>query len=53
VENPDALYNQFRSAEVPVDAPTLRPWGLKEMYVTDPDGSLLMFGERVITRDRK
>jgi len=29
------------------DALAVRPWGMKEFYILDPDGNLLKFGEAV------
>lgn len=43
--NADALYEEFRSKGVDLKAPALRPWGMKELYVIDPHGNLLKFGE--------
>lgn len=41
----DALYETLKGAGVLLDPPSARPWGLKEMALIDPDGSLLRFGE--------
>jgi catechol 2,3-dioxygenase-like lactoylglutathione lyase family enzyme len=41
----DALYEEFKGRGVTVQAPETRPWGMKELYVTDPHGNLLKFGE--------
>lgn len=49
VSNIDALREEFRQAGLatiqrePVD----EPWGLREMYVLDPDGNVLRFGELI------
>ena len=41
----DTLYEALKSAGVELNAPSARPWGMKEMEIIDPDGSLLRFGE--------
>ena len=41
----DSLYDEFRAAGVKLDAPGKRSWGMKEMTLTDPDGTFLRFGE--------
>ena len=41
----DELYEMLKRAGVALDPPSARPWGLKELEVIDPDGSLLRFGE--------
>jgi len=33
------------SAGVDVQAPAVRPWRMKELYVIDPHGNLLKFGQ--------
>ena len=43
--NLDGLYAEFRAAGVKLDAPGEREWGMKEMTLTDPDGTFLRFGE--------
>jgi hypothetical protein len=41
----DALYEEFRQAEVPgLSSFELRPWDMKEFYLHDPHGNLLVFG---------
>lgn len=44
-EGLDELYTRLSEAGVAVEPPEARPWGLKELAVIDPDGSLLRFGE--------
>lgn len=44
-ENADALYEEFKSKGVAMKEPAIRPWGMKELYVIDPHGNLLKFGE--------
>jgi catechol 2,3-dioxygenase-like lactoylglutathione lyase family enzyme len=39
------LYEEFARNGAPVKEPSVRPWGMKELYVTDPHGNLLKFGE--------
>ena len=41
----DELYETLKSARAALDPPSARSWGLKELEVIDPDGSLLRFGE--------
>lgn len=43
--NTQALYEEFKARGVDVKPPQLRPWGMKELYVIDPHGNLLKFGE--------
>jgi catechol 2,3-dioxygenase-like lactoylglutathione lyase family enzyme len=44
----DELYVTLETAGVAVDPPSEQPWGMKELNVVDPDGSLLRFGERIV-----
>jgi catechol 2,3-dioxygenase-like lactoylglutathione lyase family enzyme len=46
-ENTDALYEEFKSKGVALKEATIKPWGMKELYVIDPHGNLLKFGESV------
>ncbi|WP_421956601.1 bleomycin resistance protein [Polaromonas sp.] len=41
----DALYEEFRGRGTTVGPPEVRPWGMRELYVLDPHGNLLKFGE--------
>ena len=41
-----ALYLEFKDRGADVKPPENRPWGMKEMYVVDPHGNLLKFGEQ-------
>ncbi|MEK0361118.1 bleomycin resistance protein [Pseudomonas sp. CBC3] len=41
-----ALYEEFSQRGLTLEAPVLRPWGMKELYVIDIHGNLLKFGER-------
>ncbi|UUZ64935.1 VOC family protein [Polaromonas sp. P1-6] len=43
--NTQALYEEFKGRGVEVKPPEIRPWGMKELYVIDPHGNLLKFGE--------
>ncbi|UUZ67018.1 hypothetical protein LP416_18745 [Polaromonas sp. P2-4] len=43
--NTQALYEEFKGRGVDVKPPEIRPWGMKELYVIDPHGNLLKFGE--------
>jgi catechol 2,3-dioxygenase-like lactoylglutathione lyase family enzyme len=44
--NTDALYEEFKARGVDAAPPEVRPWGMKELYVIDPHGNLLKFGEQ-------
>lgn len=46
VASTQALYDELVQKGLAVDAPAVRPWGMKELYVIDPHGNLLKFGER-------
>lgn len=41
-----ALHEEFSQRGLALEAPVLRPWGMKELYVIDTHGNLLKFGER-------
>ncbi len=41
----DALHADFTARGLGVGAPVVQPWGMKEMFVIDPHGNLLKFGE--------
>lgn len=44
VEQVDALYDQFRKDDFPVEtAPEDKPWGERTFYSHDPDGNLMEF----------
>ncbi len=46
VQDIQALYNEWRSKDVPIArALEVRPWGMRDFYVEDPDGYILCFGE--------
>jgi len=45
VASTDALYEEFKTRGVDVQPPAVRPWGMKELYVIDPHGNLLKFGQ--------
>ena len=40
-----ALYEEFKERGVEAKPPEIRAWGMKELYVIDPHGNLLKFGE--------
>lgn len=40
-----ALHADFTARGLVVQPPAAKPWGMKEMYVIDPHGNLLKFGE--------
>ena len=41
----EALHAEFTARGLPLDPPVVQPWGMKEMFVIDPHGNLLKFGE--------
>lgn len=41
-----ALHAEFSARGLSLAAPIDRPWGMKELYVTDLHGNLLKFGEQ-------
>ncbi|MCQ4294155.1 VOC family protein [Pseudomonas stutzeri] len=43
-----ALYHEFCRRGLALEAPVLRPWGMKELYVIDTHGNLLKFGEQQV-----
>ncbi|WP_334187305.1 bleomycin resistance protein [Noviherbaspirillum sp.] len=43
--NTQRLYEDFTSRGLDIKEPAVRPWGMKELYVIDPHGNLLKFGE--------
>lgn len=42
-----ALYEEFSAKGVYVEPPVERDWGMKELYVHDPHGNLLKFGQSI------
>ena len=40
-----ALYEEFKANGVNLEPPTLRPWGMEEIYVIDPHGNLIKCGQ--------
>lgn len=40
-----ALHADFAQRGLPLAPPQERPWGMRELYVIDPHGNLLKFGE--------
>lgn len=41
--DPDAAYRHLRNHGLEVQEPTIAPYGMKQLYVTDPDGYCLCF----------
>ena len=41
-----SLYDEFRANGLQISEPVSQPWGMKELYVIDPHGNLLKFGEQ-------
>ena len=51
VEDVDKLCNEFQQKGGQLFSPTrTMPWGIREFTVSDPDGYLLAFGQRVTQR---
>jgi len=47
VDDIDSLHSEFVKRRVPIHlAPTDQTWGMREMYVRDPDGNTIRFGSR-------
>ncbi len=45
VDDVDALHREFSARGTPIHlAPVDQTWGLREMYVRDPDGNSIRFG---------
>lgn len=42
-----ALHDEFVSRGLALEPPQERTWGMRELYVIDPHGNLLKFGEPV------
>ena len=42
-ENLDDVYQHLKSHGIAVDEPTVAPYGMKQLYVRDPDGYMLCF----------
>jgi catechol 2,3-dioxygenase-like lactoylglutathione lyase family enzyme len=47
VTDTDTLHAEFMQRGLPLEPPQVREWGMKELYVIDPHGNLLKFGEEV------
>ncbi|WP_019143253.1 bleomycin resistance protein [Noviherbaspirillum massiliense] len=45
--NTRELYQEFVSKGLNIQEPVVREWGMRELYVIDPHGNLLKFGESV------
>lgn len=41
--DPDAVYTHLRERGVPVEPPTVAPYGMKQLYLKDPDGFSICF----------
>jgi hypothetical protein len=41
------MYEELVSNGLDIKEPVVREWGMKELYVIDPHGNLLKFGESV------
>ena len=51
VTNIDALYQQYLPTNAVQSTPEAKPWGLKEFFLRDPFGNLLLFAERLSETD--
>ena len=40
-----ALYLEFKANGVVLEPPSVRPWGMEEIYVIDPHGNLIKCGQ--------
>jgi catechol 2,3-dioxygenase-like lactoylglutathione lyase family enzyme len=47
VADTEALFAEFSTTGLKLTPPAVRAWGLKELYVIDPHGNLLKFGQSV------
>jgi catechol 2,3-dioxygenase-like lactoylglutathione lyase family enzyme len=47
VADTDALFAEFSNTGLKLAPPAVRVWGMKELYVIDPNGNLLKFGQSV------
>lgn len=41
----DALFNELQSRGLQLNPPVSQAWGVRELYLLDPHGNLLKFGE--------
>jgi catechol 2,3-dioxygenase-like lactoylglutathione lyase family enzyme len=47
VADTDALFAEFNATGLKLAPPAVHAWGMKELYVIDPHGNLLKFGQSV------
>lgn len=47
VKNVDDYWRRFCDAGLKIDTPSDRPWGMRELYVIDPHGNLIKFGQKL------
>jgi uncharacterized glyoxalase superfamily protein PhnB len=40
-----ALYEEFNANGVSIEPPSVKPWGMQEIYVIDPHGNLIKLGQ--------
>lgn len=52
VEEVDAVADRVRASIIEKDAPHVKPWGMYEFAVSDPDGTLVRVGRRAREGDR-
>ena len=51
VTNIEALYQQYLSTNAVRSPLEAKPWGLKEFFIGDPFGNLIIFAERISEAD--
>jgi len=47
LSDPDAAYDHLRERGVDVEQPKIAPYGMKQLYVKDPDGYVLCFQQPI------
>ncbi len=47
VTDVEALYQEFTAKQLALSSPIIQPWGMKELYVIDPHGNLLKWGQHL------
>jgi catechol 2,3-dioxygenase-like lactoylglutathione lyase family enzyme len=53
VDDVDAIYTEFKAKQAIMPGPPeLKPWGMKEIEVRDPDGHIIYFGQDIPSADQ-